>query len=301
MMLRTLETLLVSNGIALDMSSQRLGWLEATNPSQSMEQMRLFYQQNGYLWLKGLLSREFVLNFRRWYFSAFQQTQLLKAGSDPVDGIYSGHNEPQIEIHKIAMEVIRSPEYEEFSRAEAMVHFLEAFLSGEVHLHKRKIIRSTLPGDPHCTGAHYDLTYLRAGADTFCTIWMPIGDIPVEMGGLVYLEGSDALGRTLEAQFSRQNANLSPEERISAYNKNMKSDWLSKNLPELAEKSQGRWLIADYEAGDIVIHSPYMIHAATVNNDPAGRMRLSSDIRYQLASDKLDHRWNNHYYPGDNL
>jgi hypothetical protein len=31
-----------------------------------------------------------------------------------------------------------------------------------------------------------------------------------------------------------------------------------------------------------------MIHAATVNEDPAGCIRLSSDIRYQLVTDAID-------------
>jgi ectoine hydroxylase-related dioxygenase (phytanoyl-CoA dioxygenase family) len=63
----------------------------------------------------------------------------------------------------------------------------------------------------------------------------------------------------------------------------------------------GRWFIANYEAGDMVVHSPYMIHAATDNIDPLKRMRLSTDIRYQLKSDRIDPRWNNHLFIGDNL
>lgn len=41
-----------------------------------------------------------------------------------------------------------------------------------------------------------------------------------------------------------------------------------------------RWLIADYKAGDMVIHTPYMVHASLDNVSPDGTMRLSTDIRY---------------------
>ena len=141
------------------------------------------------------------------------------------------------------------------------------------------------------TGAHYDLTYLRAGTDRVWTSW-----IPLEMGGLVYLEGSDAMARKLEAEFAEKNAHLSLEERISAYNKNMSdTGWLTKNLPQLADRFNTRWLMADYEAGDMMIHSAYMIHAATVNTDPNGHMRLSTDIRYQRLRDEIDARWQNHW------
>ena len=95
------------------------------------------------------------------------------------------------------------------------------------------------------------------------------------MGGLVYLEGSDAFGRSTEAEFSAKNAELPPEERISAYNKNMsETGWLTKDLPSLADRLGTRWLAADYETGDMVVHSAYMIHAATTNDVDDGRMRL---------------------------
>ena len=51
----------------------------------------------------------------------------------------------------------------------------------------------------------------------------------------------------------------------------------------------------------MVIHSAYMIHAATQNVDAAGHIRLSTDIRYQLVADQIDQRWAKPWSPGDNL
>ena len=121
------------------------------------------------------------------------------------------------------------------------------------------------------------------------------------MGGLCYLEGSDVWGRHREAEFSAQNANLPPAERISAYNKNMSTGWLNTDLASLANEVNTRWLIADYEAGDMVVHSPYMVHASTMNVDPQQRIRLSTDIRYQRVRDEIDVRWNNHWSMEDML
>ncbi|HEY7414864.1 MAG TPA: dehydrogenase, partial [Ktedonobacteraceae bacterium] len=73
------------------------------------------------------------------------------------------------------------------------------------------------------------------------------------------------------------------------------------NLVEMSDRFESRWLIADYEAGDMVIHSPYMIHAATQNHDPLNRMRLSTDIRYQCADDPIDPRWTQNWVPDDRL
>jgi ectoine hydroxylase-related dioxygenase (phytanoyl-CoA dioxygenase family) len=106
----------------------------------------------------------------------------------------------------------------------------------------------------------------------------------------------------MEAEFSVENAHLPPEERISAYNRNMReAGWISTNLVEMADRFNSRWLVADYDAGDMVIHSPYMIHAATLNRDPLNRTRLSTDIRYQRAGDSIDQRWAQNWVPGDNL
>lgn len=301
MVMRLLDGPLSSNGFTLEDTPDRLGWLVPSDPRSPLELLREQYTAQGYLWLKGLLDREAVLAFRRFYFEAFQTTGLIEPGSDPVEGLFSKGEVDQVAAHKVAIEAVRWPEYEAFCRSKPVVEFYEAFLGGPIYLHKRKLIRHTRPGDRHCTGGHYDLIYLRAGTDRLCSSWIPIGDTPVEMGGLIYLEGSTALGRKFEAEFSLKNQNLPPEERISAYNQNMKTGWLSEDLPALARQANGRWLMADYEAGDMVIHSPYMIHASTVNHDRPGRLRLSTDIRYQRQDDKIDPRWTNDWFPEDKL
>ncbi|MCA0452879.1 MAG: phytanoyl-CoA dioxygenase family protein [Chloroflexi bacterium] len=294
---RVLIQPVTSNHFTLTDSPDRLGWLVPTDPAQPRERLLDQYQTQGYLWLKGILDPQRVLDFRRRYFEAFAHVGLLEAGTDPADGIYSGGGKGSVQ--KILAEIVQWASYEAFCLAPEIWQFYEKLLGGPVYLHKRKLIRATTPDDS-CTGAHYDLTYLRAGTDRVCTSWIPIGDIPVEMGGLVYLEGSDALGRQLEAEFSAKNSHLPPEERISAYNKNMsETGWLTKDLPALANRLNSRWLLADYETGDMVVHSPYMIHASTTNTRM--RMRLSTDIRYQLVRDAIDPRWTTNWSPDDKL
>ena len=300
-MLDARASALISNGYVLDSAPTRLGSLRPSDPAEPLARLAARYQEDGYLWLKGLLLRDEVLDFRRHFFTQFQATGLLAPGSDPIEGIANPRQEPG-DARKRLMEVVRSAAYESFCLKPQLWGFLDRFLGGMSYLHKRKMIRYTRPGDPSSTGAHYDLVYLRGGTNRLVTAWIPIGDVPVHMGGLVYLEGSHTLGRKMEDEFTEANAALSPEERVSAFNKNMSAvGWISKNLPDMANRFDRRWLCATYEAGDVVLHSPYTIHAATTNTDPNGIMRLSTDIRYQNVRDEIDARWSNHWSLDDML
>lgn len=290
---------LTSNGFQLANDPGRVARLQPTDPSLNITTLREQYQEQGYLWLKGILDRREVLEFRRRYFDAYRDTELLEPGTDPTDALYSGKPVPN--FNKRLVEITHWAAYEAFCLSAPIWQFYERFFEGAPYLHKRKLIRHMLPGDPAATGAHYDLIYLRGGTDRLCTSWIPIGDIPVEMGGLVYLENSVPWGRQREAEFSARNKNLPPDERISAYNRNMKEGWLNRDLAALVEEVGTRWLIADYEAGDMVVHNPYMIHASTMNIDPQRRIRLSTDLRYQRVRDEIDVRWNNHWSFDDML
>lgn len=300
-MLAVYDQPLVSNGYTLSNEPHRLGYLIPSDPQSPLEELREQYAAQGYLWLKGILDRDAVLAFRKYYFEMMLPTGIIAPGTDPAEGIASGQLSSRSLHDKLLMELVRTAAYEAFCLDPRIWQFYDRFLGGPSYLHKRKIVRSSFPGATSNTPAHYDLIYLRGGTASVCTSWIPIGDIPVEMGGLVYLEGSDQLGRQMEAEFAVMNAELSPEERINAYNKNMsEGGWVGKDLPAMADQFDTRWLIADYEAGDMVVHSAYMIHAATVNMHPS-QIRLSTDIRYQRVRDEIDARWTQHWSLDDML
>lgn len=62
-----------------------------------------------------------------------------------------------------------------------------------------------------------------------------------------------------------------------------------------------KWLISDYEAGDIVFHEPYVVHGASMNQSREGRIRLSTDIRFCDAEGDIDERWMKAWDPNDRL
>ena len=293
---------LIADGKVLSRAPNRLAYLRPTDSGVGAKAIRDIYEAQGYVWLKGFLRRADVVDFRGWVFSHLAETGLIEPGSDPSLGIASGGPFDRKQADRRMMSLVRSTTYEGFCAQPRLARFLDEFLGGLSYLHKRKIMRFTQPGTPATTPAHYDLVYLRGGTSRVVTAWIPIGDVSVDMGGLTYLEGSHEIGAAMEVQFQKDNAALRPEERISAYNRNMtEGGWVSKNLPDMAERFNTRWLIADYEAGDVVLHSPFMIHGSTTNQSAVRRIRLSTDIRYQNVDDEIDARWSKHWSLDDML
>ena len=101
----------------------------------------------------------------------------------------------------------------------------------------------------------------------------------------MYLENSCGIGEACEREFERRQEaeEMGAVERVDAFNRHMgEGGHLSHDAEEfLAKEGRARrWLVADYEAGDVVFHSPWMIHGATKNEDSEGRIRLATDLRF---------------------
>jgi hypothetical protein len=260
---------LTSNGYVLD--KQRLGQLVAVPEEDRGDRARLRsrLQRDGYLFLTGLLDPAVVREFREYYFG------LTGVATD------------RASYRKVLFEeIVPGPEYAAFCAQPALKGWFEWFLGGEPFLHRRKIIRQTAPGENGigtATQAHYDLVYLRDGTDQVLSAWIPLGDCPVNRGGLTYLQGSHH--RVLEEEAAGRLKR--PAASITA------------DLPALATEYDANWLVADYAAGDVVVHTAHTVHAALDN--VSTELRLSTDIRYQLADDAIDARWQNHWHDRDGL
>lgn len=279
-----------SNGYVLDESPQRMGRLHPVADHERTDRDALWtrMRRDGYLFLRGHLDPMLVTGFRDYYFDKLRGTGLVDPQSRAVDGRDSGGEIDRGLMRSILFdEIVPGPVYAALTAHPAVRKWFAWFLDDEVHLHQRRIIRHIRPGEAGigtATQAHYDLVYLREGTDRVLSIWIPLGDTPVELGGLCYLEGSHRW--------------VMSDERNGILRR---AEWITADLPSLAEEHDSRWLLADYAAGDVVVHSSHIVHAATDNVDPAQRIRLSTDIRYQRVSDPIDWRWQEHWYEGDGL
>ena len=282
--------MLTSNGYELDTSTARLGELRPVPDRErsDLPALRSRFRRDGYLFLPGALDPDAVRIFRRYYFSSLSGTGLTRPGTDPGDGI-AGPGEPDRTAlrSKLFRDVVPGSAYLDFCTQPAIRAWYEWFLGSDAFLHRRKILRHIRPGERGvgtATQAHYDLVYIREGTDQVLTSWIPLGDCPVERGGLMYLEGSHVWARAeVDGGLRRPAASITADVRT------------------LADDVDGRWLVGDYAAGDMVVHSAYTVHAALDNVDSRGTIRLSTDIRYQRGDDPVDQRWQQHWHDRDGL
>ena len=281
--------MLTSNGYVLNESSRRLGELEAVPDRERHDRERLWsrLRRDGYLFLRGAIDPESARAFRAYYFTKLAGTGLTAGGTPPPMGIAGGGDLDRAALRRILFqEIVPGSEYSAFCTQPAIRDWYTWFLNEHPLLHRRKILRHNRPGETGVgasTQAHYDLVYLREGTDRVLTSWMPLGDCPLDRGGLTYLEGSHHW--TIHKE--RNGAVRHPATSLTA------------DLPALADKHDSRWLVTDFTAGDMVVHSAYLVHAAIDNADADGVMRLSTDIRYQRANEPIDWRWEDHWQEGD--
>ena len=233
---------------------------------KSPEELQRRLADSGYLFFKGLLNKDELLNLRRDVLGLCQEHGWLLPSAPLMDGVYYGgpfpdHHGDYMTLYRKLQKLER---FNSFSLSPEIIKLFEVVLNSEILAHPRNIARITFPRHyGNTTQPHQDFFYIRGTPETFTT-WIPIGDCPREMGGLALLEGSHKLGF------------MKHEPAIGAGGNGVRTGTLGL-----------KWLSSDYEAGDIVLFHSYTIHGA-LDNHTQDRLRLSLDYRYQRAKDEVD-------------
>ena len=276
---------------------------------------------------------------RTHYFSQYAGTSLLDPGKPVGDGVFNPAEEAVkhggiggAEPTGAEMDALRAAhvtdDYVAFVNHPMLRGMVRELMGweGEVML-RRTMLRHNVPG-AMSTGVHYDRLFLRGGEGFFLTAWVPIGDVEVDGGGLVYLEDGVGWGERIEEDFwARAEAKgWGMEEKVSAFNSQMSWNGILAEEPggfeghfghldghldaddggkERGEGGRRKWLVAEYEAGDVVFHHPCAVHSSSLNTDAEGRIRLSTDLRFYSKKDfeegRADERWMKIWGPGDGL
>jgi ectoine hydroxylase-related dioxygenase (phytanoyl-CoA dioxygenase family) len=126
-------------------------------------------------------------------------------------------------------------------------------------------------------GAHYDVV-IWGGTKNVYTMWTPFDDIPLEMGTLALCLGSQHFEK-MKTTYGQMDVDRD----------NVATGWFSEDPIEIADTFGGQWATTAFAAGDAIFFGMFMMHASL--NNTTNRYRISSDTRYQLASEPVDERW----------
>ena len=231
---------------------------------------------DGYLLIRGLHEREQVLAARRGILEDLQHRGFLKPGAELMDGVVDpGSDAAAINSAMSHRHLTRLPALLYLVEGRLVMEFFARFLGGEVRTFDFKWLRTKCPGPG--SSLHYDTVYMNRGTANLYTCWSPLGDLTLDMGTLAICLGSNRFEKIKQTYGQ------------SDVDRDLIQGNFSNDPVEMVEKFGGIWATTEFRAGDAVIFGMHTMHGSTDNQ--SDRIRLSSDTRYQLASEPVDERW----------
>jgi len=251
------------------------GFFDSTPLLSNPEALRERAAEDGFLFFKSLLPKEPLLTLRRQILEIIAARGWLKDGTDLMDGIG--------DIDAIAREEKLDSKWQYFGVGEdayRAVQHLELFhalphhprllslyqtlFGAPVLPHPRNIARVLLPTPTASpTPPHQDYIHIQ-GTHQCWTCWFPLGDCPMEMGGLSILRGShreDVLAVSAAPGTGSREVVLCQHDY--------------------------EWVQDNYECGDVLTFGSHTIHKA-LPTQRKDRIRLSCDNRYQPADQDIE-------------
>ena len=241
----------------------------ASDAAASAGELRARMDDQGYLFFRGLVPTELVLTVRRAVLEHCAEAGWLDPARDPMEAIAAPGGSPlsenRPEYQQVYRRILKEPSFHDFPDQSALRAVAAKLIEGEVLVHPRRIGRITWPNLPQAaTPPHQDFFYIRGAVETY-SCWVPLGECPMELGGLAVWAGSQRRG-------------FVPHDVESP------GAVGGRGVPVDADAS---WHASDFELGDAIFFHSHTIHKA-LPNQTSDRMRLSTDNRYQAAQDEID-------------
>jgi ectoine hydroxylase-related dioxygenase (phytanoyl-CoA dioxygenase family) len=244
-------------------------FLDSGDAVRNPAELRARAERDGYLFLRGILPREPVLELRRQILEVCDRHGFVGEG-EPLD---RGIAAPGVRCREGDPEYMAA--YDDIQRLEAfhalahqppLLEALEALFGEPVLVHPRNIARVMFPqNNRFTTPAHQDFVHVQGTENTW-TAWIPVGDCPAELGGVEVLAGSHRFG-------------VLPARRAEG------AGGLGVDTEELGLSWHGE----DFRCGDALLFHSLCVHRGRDNHTP-DRLRLSVDYRYQGVSQPVEWR-----------
>ena len=254
-----------SRGELLDTSPDCFGELTAfAGDLTSKQELDTHLQKHGYLYLREFLDRSAVERVRLELCEKLAQKGLL----DPAAEIIECVPNPQLSLALDAEKgstnyddvIPDCPSFHKLVYGDHVCSFFEHLLGGQPRHYDYTWFRAVAPGlgtIPHC-----DVVYMGRGTHELFSMWTPFGDISLEMGGLMVLEGSSSqevqsrLANYTSRDVDDYCTNRPLPDHVdfgSEVDNKVWDGWLARNPVSLRKNLGGRWLTTEYSMGDVLI------------------------------------------------
>jgi len=286
------------NSEKLDTSSNAFAKLRSSRDAlDDRDELSRRMDKDGYLYLPGLLNPDDVMTARKEILKTMDQLGLLSS-KDPLIEAVANEKAPAFNALDIAQ---NNAALDKILYSGPMMDFYRNFLGGPVRNFNYTWLRANLAGKKNATSPHCDIVFMGRGTKKLYTSWTPLGDVPMTSGGLMILENSHLLEK-IKSTYGQMDVdayctNNEEAKLLQSGEEDLNKLWPARinggmyadEAISLRENLKRRWLSADYQIGDILVFSMFTMHASMDNQTNC--FRLSSDSRYQLASEPIDERW----------
>lgn len=278
----------------LDMN--HVDWMvDSTGLLGDSEALRKRMNEQGYLYLPGLLGRERVKKARRILCERLAKLDLLAPDTDPLDAFPHPTNKDGFAGGRLDQLFEDPSPIEDVLYRGRMIEFFRDFLAADVLHFDYTWMRQVPPGP--ATPIHSDVVYMGRGTHQLYTAWTPMGDNGFDLGGLMVLDGTHQ-HQGLAKQYWKSDVDAyctNTDDKRDGWQRN-DGGWLRGHANQLQRSLGGTWRTHDFKMGDVVLFNVYTVHGGTDNH--SNQMRLSTDTRYQRANDAVDERWVGQKPPG---
>lgn len=255
-----------------------LGSLEdSSNLISRPDELRLRASRDGFLFFRGLLDPEPLLDLRVAALNVINHHGLRAPNATGLSGKLNlvrlnelPADEMRVDIgvtRAMYFELQRIPELHRLPHHPSLIGLYRVLLDSEIFVHPRHIMRAMTPHP--ATGAtppHQDFPLIQGSPETW-TCWFPLGDCSLDLGPLAVLRGSHTNGY-LPVGTGDKGGHW--------------TDWGA----QLCERETD-WVSTSFKVGDVLTFPSFTVHRSLrpVIRD---EIRLSMDVRYQRVSDPIE-------------
>jgi hypothetical protein len=250
-----------------------VGFEDATPLLDAPEQLRAQADRDGYLFFKGLLPVDDVLEVRRQLMQVIADFGWLRKDANLMEGLIDPEAVVGIENWggtAVTLEAYRAAQkveiFHRLSHHPRLLRIFDTLFDQTVLPHPRNIARIMIsrPGVAP-TPIHQDFIHIQ-GTRNVWTCWIPLGDVSRDLGGLAVLQGSHKLG--VLAVTAAEGAG------------GLEAILCNVDLP---------WIEHDYQTGDVLTFNSCTVHKSLPSQHPE-RVRLSVDYRYQPVDEDIEEK-----------